>query len=110
MVRFVVDAQLPPGLASRLQTHGHRAEHVNRIGLGPARDATIWEYAARTGSVLVTKDSDFVAMARADTSGPQVVWIRIGKISNDALWRSIGPVLNEIVQSIEAGDRVIEVV
>jgi predicted nuclease of predicted toxin-antitoxin system len=110
MIRFLIDAQLPPGLARRLAAGGHIAEHVNRIGLGNTSDSAIWEYAARTGATLVTKDEDFVALAAQEPAGPQVVWIRIGNISNDALWRALEPLLDEIVQSLNAGERVVEVV
>jgi len=87
MIRFLIDAQLPPELARRLAARGRTAEHVNRIGLGLASDAAIWRHVASTGAILVTKDEDFVALARQEQTGPQVMWIRIGNISNDALWR-----------------------
>lgn len=107
-LRFLVDAQLPPGLAQRLLTRGHAAEHVNRVGLGTAGDDAIWRYAAQTGATLMTKDEDFATLAERDASGPQVVWIRIGNISNDALWRAVEPQLTEIVQALNAGERVVE--
>lgn len=110
MVRFLIDAQLPPGLARQLATRGYSAEHVNRIGLGHVSDIAIWRHAARTGTILLTKDEDFVALAQDDPTGPQVVWIRIGNISNKALWHALDPVLDEIVRSLSAGERVVEVV
>ena len=110
MVRFLIDAQLPPGLTRHLTARGHVAEHVNQVGLGNTSDSAIFQYAARTGATLVTKDEDFVALAGQEATGPQVVWIRIGNISNDALWRALDPLLDEIVQSLNAGERVVEVV
>lgn len=109
MIRFLVDAQLPPGLAPRLTTRGYPAQHVNRIDLGVASDADIWRYAARTAATLITKDQDFAALAGQELVGPQVVWIRVGNISNDALWRAIDPQLDEIIQALKAGERVVEV-
>lgn len=109
-IRFLIDAQLPPGLARRLTTRGYPAEHINRVDLRIASDRTIWQYAARTGATLITKDEDFVAFAGQERSGPQVVWIRIGNISNDALWRAIDPLLDEIIQALNAGERIVEVV
>jgi predicted nuclease of predicted toxin-antitoxin system len=109
MIRFVIDAQLPPGLALRFRELGYRAEHVNRVGLGAASDVVIWEHVRRIGAILITKDEDFAVLARHDTSGPQVVWLRVGNISNDGLWRTIGPVIEEIIGSLEAGERVVEV-
>lgn len=109
MIRFVIDAQLPPGLAVHLKACGCLAEHVNRIGLGAAGDLAIWTHAQKTGAVLMTKDEDFVALALRDPSGPQVVWLRIGNIGNDALWRTISAVLDEIIKSLDAGERIVEV-
>lgn len=108
MIRFVIDAQLPPGLAVHLKACGYPAEHVNRIGLGAAGDLAIWTHAQKAGAALMTKDEDFVALALRDPSGPQVVWLRTGNIGNDALWRTIGAVLDEIIKSLEAGERIVE--
>jgi predicted nuclease of predicted toxin-antitoxin system len=40
-VRFVVDAQLPPALARRLEVLGHHAEHVADLSLTSASDNKI---------------------------------------------------------------------
>ena len=109
MIRFLIDAQLPPGLAQRLAASGHEAEHVNRVGLGGRRDSDIWRHAVRTGAVLITKDDDFVTLANEETNG-QIVWIRLGNISNSALWRALDPLLDEIIQALNAGERNVEVV
>ncbi len=109
MIRFLIDAQLPPGLAQRLTARSYPSEHVNRVDLGVASDDAIWRHAALTGATLITKDEDFVALSERDSSGPQVVWIRIGNISNDALWRALEPQLDEIIQALSAGERVVEV-
>lgn len=108
--RFLVDAQLPPGLAKRLSALGYDAAHVNRVGLGPAGDAAIWAYAVANARVLLTKDDDFVALARRDPKATPVVWIRIGNCTNQALWRILEPALPEIILALEAGERVIEIV
>ena len=109
MIRFLIDAQLPPGLARRLASHGYPAEHVNRVALGVAADTAIWRHAVRTGATLMTKDEDFVTLAGRESHGPQVVWIRIGNISNEALWRALEPLLDEIVEALNAGERIVEV-
>lgn len=109
MPRFLIDAQLPPGLAIRLRERGYPAEHVNRVGLGAVDDITIWEHARRIRAVLMTKDEDFVALALREASGPQLVWLRIGNISNDALWMTISAALDEILESLETGERIVEV-
>jgi predicted nuclease of predicted toxin-antitoxin system len=109
MTRFVIDAQLPPGLATHLSELGYVAEHVNRIGLGAAGDSAIWQHVRDIGATLVTKDEDFVALALRDRSGPQVIWLRVGNISNDALWTTISAALDEILKSLESGEQIVEV-
>ncbi|MGA9007935.1 MAG: DUF5615 family PIN-like protein [Xanthobacteraceae bacterium] len=109
MIRLLIDAQLPPGLAQRLMARGYAAEHINRVGLGGESDGDIWHYASRTQASLITKDQDFVALANQQKNGPQVIWIRIGNISNEALWRAFEPLLDEIIQALKAGERIVEV-
>jgi predicted nuclease of predicted toxin-antitoxin system len=109
-MRFVVDAQLPPGLAAHLRERGHAADHVNRIGLGNASDVAIWQHIRTTGAVLITKEEDFVAFALRDQAGPQLVWLRVGNISSHALWRTISAALDEILDALKSGERIVEVV
>lgn len=78
--------------------------------MGIASDEDIWRHAARHGATLITKDEDFAALAVREQSGPQVVWLRAGNISNDALWRAIDPRLQEIIRALNAGERVVEIV
>ena len=109
MIRFIVDAQLPPALAEYLSRRGLPARHVNRIGLGVASDTEIWAYAVQHQAVLITKDEDFVQLAQRTTAGTAVVWLRLGNITNPALWNALEPILSDIVSAVEAGDRIIEI-
>jgi predicted nuclease of predicted toxin-antitoxin system len=109
-MRFLIDAQLPPGLGTRPAERGHPAEHVNHIGMGAARDRSIWDYAAQAGAVLITKDEDFVVLAGREPKGPQIIWVRVGNIGNHALWRALDGLLDEIIDALDAGERIIEVV
>ena len=58
-MRFLVDAQLPPALARRIEALGHSADHVFDSGLTTASDHAIRAHAAKIGAVIVTKDEDF---------------------------------------------------
>ncbi|MFT4229017.1 MAG: DUF5615 family PIN-like protein [Microbacterium sp.] len=108
-MRFVVDAQLPPSLAAVLQRQGHDAVAVRDIGLREAPDSAIWAHCARTGRVIVSKDDDFARRARDTTTGPPVVWLRVGNASTRALEAWFVPLLPAIVEQLEAGERLIEV-
>ena len=107
-IRFLVDAQLPPALADRLGERGHRAEHVNTLGLGAASDLEIWARAKSIGAVLMTKDEDFCALAKRDRE-TRVVWLRIGNATNAALWRILEPAMPQIESALAANETLIEV-
>jgi predicted nuclease of predicted toxin-antitoxin system len=79
-MKFLVDAQLPPGLCRWLKARGHEAEHVFDLGLGAATDAAIAGRAAANGAALVSKDQDFLALGGAEK--PRVLWLRCGNIAN----------------------------
>ena len=108
-MQFLLDAQLPPGLAACLRDVGLDALHVSDAGLGAATDAQIWAFALERGAVIVIKDGDFAARARATAKGPGVIWIGLGNTTNRALWDKLGPMTAEITRALEAGERIIEV-
>jgi predicted nuclease of predicted toxin-antitoxin system len=110
-LNFLVDAQLPPALARALSTLGHESIHVEDLGLASAPDIRIWKEAVERGSVIITKDEDFIDgnRVRFGTPVPSVIWIRLGNISRRALLDSFLPLLPQIIDLIAAGDTVIEV-
>ena len=108
-MRFLVDAQLPPSLAEHLKRNGHEADHVNTIGLGAATDRAIWSHAVAARAVLVTKDGDFGDLSRQDPAGTAVIWIRLGNTTSRALWQHLEPILPEIIEALQQGERLIEV-
>jgi predicted nuclease of predicted toxin-antitoxin system len=108
-VRFLLDAQLPIGLAAAFGKAGHEARHVAHVGLLSAGDEDIWKRATKTRAALVTKDQDFVSLRQSSKTGPPVVWIRIGNTTNANLTVRLLRILPEIVKAIKAGETVVEV-
>ena len=106
---FLVDAQLPPALARWLWQQGHAAQHVEDLGLCDAEDAMVWNHASSSDATIVTKDEDFAERAARDTSGPVIVWLRVGNTTNQALLEWLAPRWLDIVMLLDAGNRVIEV-
>lgn len=107
-MRFLVDAQLPPALARRLEAWGHVAEHVADLGMADAPDHRIREYAAAAGAAIVTKDEDF-AIWRLLHRGPPVVWLRFGNTRRIALLARMEAELPAIITALEKGDELIEI-
>ena len=108
-MRFLIDAQLPPGLVSIFIQAGHEAVHVTDVGLLTKDDVKIGAYAAKAGMIVVTKDEDFATMRRLSASAPKVIWVRIGNATNRALRMRIQPLMAEILAALAAGEQIIEV-
>ena len=108
-MKFLVDAQLPPALATWLTQQGHTAQHVDDVGLRDADDIAIWNHALTSRAIVVTKDEDFAERTARTTSGPIILWLRIGNSTNRALMQWLEPRWVSIAALLEAGDRIIEV-
>ena len=108
-MRFLVDAQLPPALARRIEALGHEAEHVADCDLASAPDSVVRDHAERGRAVILTKDEDF-AVHRLLGSGPPVVWLRIGNTRRRVLLQRVEADLPAIVAALERGETLIEIV
>jgi predicted nuclease of predicted toxin-antitoxin system len=83
-VRLLVDANLSPVVAARLRSAEFEAVHVADVGLLTAADEAIMEYAAASGLVIVSADTDFGEHAVQEgrrTASPAAVRRACGKTS-----------------------------
>jgi predicted nuclease of predicted toxin-antitoxin system len=106
---YLVDNQLPVGLVEHLQAHGLDAVHVLDCGLECASDQEIWNYAKANSCVIVSKDEDFFHLSGNDTSGPPLVWIRLGNCRNLALFAAFDHILPQLLEIISTGSKVVEI-
>ena len=58
--------------------------------------------------VVVTKDEDFTERALQVSSGPQVLWLRIGNSTNRVLLAWLEPLLPAALRDLQAGHRLVE--
>ena len=107
-MRFLVDAQLPPGLVQFLEQRGHEAKAVCEVGLREAQDRAIWAFAVSGDWVVVTKDEDFAERALQAQVGPQILWLRIGNSTNRVLFAWLEPLLATAITSLQTGQRLVE--
>ncbi len=108
-MKFLVDAQLPPGLARELQDKGHTADHVCDVGLLQASDQAILHFAIENGYAIITKDEDFAPWHRKDEPKLIVIWVRIGNSSRRVLLERFIPLVPNILALIETGETLIEI-
>ncbi len=109
-MRFLVDAQLPSALARWMAAKGHESEHVSDCGLSAATDPVIWDYAAGVNAIIVTKDEDFAQRKVLNPAGPRVVWIRLPNTRRRELLAWFETVLPRVLQALERGDTLVEIV
>lgn len=76
-MKFLLDENLPPSLASHLTNIGYAARHVISIGYNNIPDFKIAEFAAQTGEIVLTHDTDFgTILALTGSSKPSVILFR----------------------------------
>lgn len=108
MAAFLVDAQLPPGLAFFLRESSHQAWHVQEIGMGAAKDREIAAKAISLKAVLVSKDDDFALMKQAGNFPGRLLWVRCGNTSNSDIRARFKNALPEILSAFENGETLVE--
>ena len=106
-MRFLVDAQLPPGLCGWLRERGHEAVHVFEIELLAASDEAIAARAEADGAVLVSKDEDFVTLRLPERFA--FLWLRCGNATNRALATWLEARWERIETLLEEGEPFVEV-
>lgn len=107
-MRFLVDQNLPVSLVGFLEAAGHAANHVKRLGMVTADDEVIWSRAVATDACVVTKDEDFARLARTALAG-NLLWLRVGNISNRELFKLLGERLTDAVRRLDDGQRIVEI-
>jgi len=77
-VKFLVDQNLSPTLATLLRTAGHDVVHTGDIDLATADDHSIVSTAVQQGRVIVSADTDFgTVLAQSDAKSPSVLLLRL---------------------------------
>jgi predicted nuclease of predicted toxin-antitoxin system len=76
-VKFLVDENLSPLVATGLRDAGHDAVHARDADLRTASDTAVIEFARENGYVVVSADTDFgTLLAATGSNAPSVVLIR----------------------------------
>jgi predicted nuclease of predicted toxin-antitoxin system len=86
-VKLLFDENLSPKLTRLLSDLYPSATHVRDVGLARADDDVVWEYAAKHGFTIVSKDADFHQRSFVHGHPPKVVWIRRGNCSTAEIER-----------------------
>jgi predicted nuclease of predicted toxin-antitoxin system len=109
-VKFWVDAQLPPLLATWLSEQFHvEAFSLRELGLRDACDAEIFQEAQQQGIVIISKDSDFVELVSRYGTPPQLIWVTCGNVTNRQLQIAFNKTFAASLELLTAGQAMVEI-
>jgi predicted nuclease of predicted toxin-antitoxin system len=80
-VKLLFDENLSYRLVGSLGDLYPGSAHVRDLGLVGATDANIWAFAAESGYIIVSKDTDFYQRSVAYGGPPLTIWLRVGNAS-----------------------------
>jgi predicted nuclease of predicted toxin-antitoxin system len=84
-MKLLFDQNLSHRLVNQLTSEFPGSEHVRNAGLASAPDPDVWNYAAKNGFMIVSKDADFQQRALLFGHPPKVIWLRVGNCSTPAV-------------------------
>ena len=105
-----VDAQLPPALALWLrECYCVQAFSLRELGLRDEEDAVIFSEAKKRGSILISKDSDFVDFVQRFGPPPQLIWVTCGNVTNANLKSIFSSVFEQALNLLAGGEAIVEI-
>ena len=84
-MKLLFDQNLSPGLVAKMADIFPESNHVYYLGLDKTDDREIRLFAAENDLIVVTKDSDYSEMHTLYGFPPNVIWIRRGNCSTNAI-------------------------
>lgn len=104
-MRFLLDANLSPLIATHLADGGHEAIHVRDLGLRHAADERILGYAQEHGFVIVSQDSDFTnLLVYRNATRPSLILLRnVQEVSAADIARLILANLKQVEEALTDG-------
>jgi predicted nuclease of predicted toxin-antitoxin system len=108
-VKLWLDAQLPPAIALWISsTFGVECEHIRGTDLARAEDHAIFAALRRVEQVIMSKDEDFADLVTRLSPPPQVLWIRLGNLTNRALQAYLTDAMPRALELLRAGEPLVE--
>ena len=100
-MKFLVDAQLPPGLSVLLQAAGHDALHTRQLpAQNQTTDQVINDLSLKDQRVVISKDTDFYYSHLLQQKPWKLLLVRTGNMSTGDLKRLFLGHLPAILESL----------
>ncbi len=105
-----VDAQLSPAIAFWIENNFDvQSVALRDLGLRDSEDIEIFEEAKKADAVVMTKDSDFVSLLERLDVPPKIIWLTCGNTSNANLKIILSKTLQDAIDFLESGEKIIEI-
>lgn len=103
-----IDMNLP--LASWLgERLGLPCRHFSQLGLATSTDHDAFAAARDSRAIVFTKDADFARLVTERGAPPQVVWVRVGNMTNKRLREILEPLMTNLIAALQADEPLIEI-
>ncbi len=105
-----LDAQLSPRLTRWIgENCGVERLLICDLGLRDAENPEIFQKARDAGTIVLTKDEDFVHLVEQNNPLPQVIWIASGNMPNECFKLLLLKTLHDAISLFESGEAVVEI-
>lgn len=108
-MRFLLDAHLPRRLAAGLRAAGYQCDLTRQLLAADASGVEIARLANALGSAVLSKDIDFVDLARRGVLHVPLVRIRLQNMTAQETCDAVLPLMPSIVAAIQEGQRIVEI-
>lgn len=109
-MRIWLDIHLSPDLADWISSQlGVECSALRNEGHQRTPDETIFSLLKTQGEVVMSKDSDFPALIARHGPPPQVIWLRCGNTSNEALRAILTLTMPDALELLIAGEPIVEI-
>ncbi len=107
-MKFIVDTQLPPRLASYLRSKGYDSVHTTDFDHGHLlTDKDIILIATTQNRTVITKDSDFLNHFFLRGAPPKVLLLQVGNIRNADLFHLFDMHLDKVIAVFKEGSELV---
>lgn len=108
-MRFLLDAHLPPALATALREAGHDCDETRLLLAPDATDVDIAAIANELGAVLVSKDADFLGLKQRGLLKTPLIRVRFPNMTARRTVAEILPRLPQLLSALERGEDPVEI-
>lgn len=103
-MKVLVDMNLSPRWAERIQAAGIECIHWSSVGARTAPDPEVLEWARRNGHLVLTQDLDYGAiLAASGAGGPSVMILRVSALPDEPMVFRVIAALRGASEDLEKG-------